>query len=243
MKKYTEILNEIAKAKKAIKDTAKTEKELNRIAFREACKDGATEEEKTAMLEAYRTAEARYIKECEHNDSLKLKIEILKENAAQALFNENIGTICDTWNKYEGKPHGEKTAAKIREEIKNKTGLTVYIGNRYDDAHIQIYFHYTDKICAPFNSLEFVPIWDGSSKKPALIDNKIVKLNPEGLRVYYCGAYVEDVNAHLKALKKAHQKAKAAEKALEDAISEYNALTRGTIQRASKHEGVKNWMI
>lgn len=240
MKKYTEILKEITTAKKATKDTAKTEKELNRIAFREACKDGATEEEKAEMLETYRAAEARYTAECKHNEDIKIKIELLKNNAAIALFYENIADICNIWNKYEGKPHGEKTAAKIRQEIKDKTGLTVYIGNQYDDAHIQIYFHYEDG--APFNTLEFIPIWNGA-KQPALIDNKIIKLNPDNMRVYHCGTYIDDINSHVQALRKVHEEAKAAEAAFYDAVARYNELTRGNIQRADTREGVKNWLI
>ena len=87
-----------------------------------------------------------------------------------------------------------------------------------------------------------MPIWTGE-KQPALIDNKIVKLNPEKMRVYCGSEYVENVNAHIKALRKAHAEAEAAEKALEAAIDKYNKLTRGSIQRASAREGVKRWLI
>ena len=239
MKKYTEILTEIKKARAAIKDTAKIEKELERIALLEIRKTG-TDEEFTAARDSYKTIAAKYDKERENNETQKIKIEILKDNAARAVFAENIHTICEIWNKYENKPHGEKTAQKIRDEIKNATGLRVYIGNRYDDAHITIYFDYNSG--APFNDLEIVPIWNGE-KQPALIDNKVTKIDPEKMRVYCCGEYVDDVNAHIKALKKAHAAAIKAEKALDDAISEYNKLTRGKINHASAREGVKKWFI
>lgn len=239
MKKYTEILAEIKKARAAIKDTAKSEKEIERLSFMEARKTGADTEMEEAK-EKYQAAMERYQKERDNNETQEIKIEILKDNAARALFAENIGIICDIWNKYEGKPHGEKTAEKIRDEIKIATGLRVYIGNKYDDANIKIYFDYNSG--APFSDLEFVPIWRGE-KRPALVDNKIVKINPDEMRVYFCGEYVENVNAHIKALKKAHAAAMEAEKALEAAVSKYNELTRGKINHASQREGVKKWFI
>jgi hypothetical protein len=239
MKKYSEILNDIQKARAAIKDTAQKENDLARMFLIETRHNGSDADLEKARAE-YEKAAEEYKQECAHNETQKLKIEILKENAAQALFTENIKTICDIWNKYENKPHGEKTAQKIRDEIQAATGLRVYIGNKYDDASVKIYFDYTMR--APFSDLEFVPIWNGE-KQPALIDNKIVKITAENMRVYCCGEYVENVNAHVKAIRKAHAAALEAEKALENAIGEYNKLTRGNIQHASQRDGVKRYLI
>lgn len=239
MKKYAEILKEITKTEASITDTAKAEKELERLAVKEAYQNGTEEEIETARAK-YKEAENRYIKESEKNETAKLKIEVLKDNAKQAFFCENINIICEIWNKYEGKPHGEKTADKIRAELKNAVGHYVSIGNKWDDAYIYISFDY--KSGAPFRDVEFHPIWNGKNQ-PATKNNKIIKLSPENFRVYCCGEYVEDVNAHIKALKKAHKAAQDAEKALEEAVSAYNALTRGGIQHASTREGVKNWLI
>lgn len=239
MKKYSEILNDIQKARAAMKDTAQIESNLARTLLIETRRNGSDTELEKARA-AYEKAAEQYKQECTHNETQKLKIEILKENAAQALFAENIKTICDIWNKYENRPHGEKTAQKIRDEIESATGLRVYIGNKYDDASIKIYFSYGSR--APFNDLEFVPIWTGE-KQPALIDNKIVKIAAENMRVYCCGEYVENVNAHVKEIRKAHAAALEAEKALENAIGVYNKLTRGNIQHASQREGVKKYLI
>lgn len=239
MKTYNEILIEIKKARAAIKDTATTEKELSRLFLLETRKNGSNEDFAKARAQ-YEAAEKQYIKEIEHNETIKLKIEILKNNAQQALFSEIIKPICDIWNKYEGKPHGEKTAAKIREELKAATGFYVSIGNKYDDARIFITPPYGT--AAPFNNLEFYPIWNGE-KQPALIDNKIVKLAADNMKVYCCGEYVENVNAHIKALKKAHAEAMKAEKAMQEAIEKYNSLTRGNIAHASSRDGVKRYLI
>lgn len=239
MKNYTEILAEIKKARAAIKNTAEAEKELERVALIEAKNNGTDEDLQQARAD-YEAAVNKYKKECENNENQKMKIEILKDNAARALFAENINAICEVWNKYEGKPHGEKTAQKIRDEIEKETGLRVYIGNRYDDANIKIYFRYESG--APFNDLEFVPVWNGE-KQPALINNKVCKIDPAKMRPYYVGEYVENVNAHIKELRKAHAAALDAEKALDEAITAYNKLTRGKINHASQREGIKKWFI
>lgn len=239
MKKYTDILKEITKTRNTMTDTAKTEKELEYLAMKEAHKNGNENDFATAKSK-YKEAEKRYVEELQKNENLKLKIEILKNNAAQAFFAENIHTICEIWNKYEGKPHGEKTAEKIRDELKTATGYYISIRNKYDTANIYVYFNNENP--APFQTLEFYPIWDGNNT-PATIDNKIQHLTPEKLKVYNCGEYVENVNAHINALRKAHAAAKEAEKAFSDAVSKYNELTRGNIQNASTREGVKNWLI
>ncbi len=240
MKKYNELLKDIQKAKKAITDTAKTEKELDRLAAREAYQNGTPEEIEAAKAK-YKESEARYIEELQNNENQSLKIQILTDNAKQAFFAENIGKICEIWNKYEGKPHGEKTAEKIRAELKSATGHYISIRNKWRDACIYVSFDLHSG--APFRDVELLPIWNGSDQPATDNDNKIIKLSADKFRVYCCGEYVENVTAHIKALRKAHKAAKEAEKALENAVNDYNKLTRGNIQRASTREGVKNWLI
>lgn len=237
MKKYSEILEEIKNARAAMQDTAKTEKEIERAAYMEAARDGSQQEQEQARA-AYRAACDKLAEEERRNNDIKIKITILEENAKHALLSENIATICEIWNKYEGKPHGEKTAQKIRDEIKAATGHAVYIGNKWDDARITIY---------PAGQrydleTEAAPKWNGE-KQPALNNNKIVKLTAENMRVCYCGDYVENVDDHIKALRKAHAEAEKARDAYRAAIDTYNALTRGKIQHASEREGVKHYII
>ena len=237
MKKYVEIMEEIKTARAAITDTAKAEKEIERAAFMETARDGSPEEKEIARA-AFRKACDKLTEETNRNNDIKIKIEILKENAKQALFSENIAIICEIWNKYENKPHGEKTAQKIRDELKNATGHRVYIGNKWDDAHMTIYPG--DALHA--DEITISPIWNGE-KQPALINNKIVKLHPEKMRVCYCGEYVENAAEHVNEIKKAHADALQALENYRAAIDKYNALTRGNIQRASDREGVKHYII
>lgn len=97
MKKFVDILAEIAAAKARITDTAEAEKNLDREALRQVVSNGS-DEEKEAALDRYKAAKARYIAELEANTREKVLIQVLRDNAAQAYFAENIGIICDIWN-------------------------------------------------------------------------------------------------------------------------------------------------
>lgn len=238
MKKYAEILKDIAAARAGMVDTAKAEKDLMRNAMLSARKSG-TDAEFDAANAAYEAAAEKYAAECKHNEDLQMTVEVLKDNAAQAFFAENIQTICSIWSKYAGKPCGEKTAEKIRKELFAALGVRVWISNKYSDAGITCYFDAD----APFRDLEFCTKRANGEAIPALIGNKIQPLSPDVFRPYNCGAYVEDVPAHVRAIREAHDKARAAEAAFAAAVSDYNALTRGNIARASTREGVKRWFL
>lgn len=240
MKKYVEILEAITVARAGMVDTAKSEKEFAREAMVIAYKSG-TDAEFDAAQAAYKATEEKFAAEYKHNEDLKMAIEILKDNAAQAFFAESIKTICTIWNKYAGKPHGEKTSDKIRKELFAALGVRVWVGNKYDDASITCYFDFGSK--APFRDLEFCAIRTNGEKVPALVDNKIQPLSPDIFRVYNCGAYVDDVPAHVLAIREAHEKAQEAETAFANAVSAYNSLTRGNIARASTREGVKRYFV
>lgn len=240
MKKYVDILAAIAAARAGMVDTAKSEREFAREEMVIAHKSG-TDAEFDAAQAAYKAAEKKFAAECKHNEDLKMTLEILKDNAAQAFFAESIETICTVWNKYAGKPHGEKTSDKIRKELFAALGVRVWIGNKYDDASITCYFDFGSK--APFRDLEFWAIRTNGEKALALVDNKIQPLSPDIFRVYNCGAYVDDVPAHVQAIREAHEKAQEYEAAFADAVSAYNSLTRGNIARASTREGVKRYFV
>lgn len=238
MKAYTEILKDIASARAGMVDTAKTEKEYTRAAMIIARKSG-TDAEFDAAEAAYKAAEEKFAAECRKNEDLQMTIEILKDNAAQAFFAENIGAICAVWNKYAGKPCGEKTADKIRKELFETLGVRVWISNKYNDACITCYFDGK----APFRDLEFCTKRANGEAVPALVNNKVQPLSADMFRTYNCGAYVDDVAAHVQAIREAHDKAREAEAAFTDAVSVYNNLTRGRIIQASTHDGVKRWLI
>lgn len=238
MKKYVEILKDITAARAGMVDTAKSEKDFARNATVIARKSG-TDAEFDAAEAAYKAATEKYAAECKHNEDLQMAVEVLKDNAAQAFFAENIGGICSIWNKYAGKACGEKTADKIRKELFAALGVRVWISNKYNDACITCYFDSK----APFHDLEFCTKRANGEAVPALVNNKIQPLSPDVFRVYNCGTYVDDVPTHVQAIREAHDKAREAEAAFAEAVTAYNALTRGRIIQASTHDGVKRWYI
>lgn len=67
----------------------------------------------------------------------EVKTRILKANARAALLNEALPVIIEACKPYEGKPYGEKTAEKIREEVK-KAGYGFYFDG-YHNNRINIY--------------------------------------------------------------------------------------------------------
>lgn len=239
MKKYLEILEEIQNTNANIRNTAKAETEMERAYFRETAHNGTPEEIEKARAD-YHAAVERYNAETKHNETQKIKIQILTDNAKQAFFAENIGIICDIWNKYAGKAHGPKTADKIKEEMKTAIGFYVSVGNHYNDARIYAMPSSAAKKC--FYDLEFYPIWTGEHY-PALIGNKIQHIDPSRFRVWCCGEYVENADEHVEKIRKAHAAARAAEKAFAEAVNVYNDLTRGKMERADNRNGVKHYII
>lgn len=188
--------------------------------------------EKSAAREEYKRAEDRATLH-------RIRAEILKENAKQAFYNDYIGIICDIWNKYEGKPHGEKTADKIRAELRAATGQYISICTEYNAVKIRI----TTAPGVPVENFE-IGTKSGSERARATDENnKISPIDRDALRVWYCSEYIDDLTAHIKKLKKAHAAAiEAYEKACE-AFTAYNALTRGKIERADIYHGIKNHLI
>lgn len=85
MKKYVEILEAITAARAAMVDPEKSEKEFARNAVKIAYKSG-TDAELAAAEAAYKAAEEKYAAECKHNEDLKIALEILKDNAANAFL-------------------------------------------------------------------------------------------------------------------------------------------------------------
>ena len=80
MKTFNEIKREARALRANLCDTEKTQKELDGFALRDAVRNGDPDEIAKAR-KTYKAAEARYLKECEHNENIKLKLEILKDNA------------------------------------------------------------------------------------------------------------------------------------------------------------------
>lgn len=163
------------------------------------------------------------------DEDYSLKIKYLKNNAKIAIFNEVMPVALEVLKKYNGKPYGEKTALKIRNEIIEKCGFRFYIyENKYniygvnphsDDVEIRVKY---------------------SSDKKTLVNNKIQLVSMEDLEICYVGEYVEDIDGTIKKLREAHENARKALEEYKKACETYNDLTVDGINRISPYNGIKS---
>lgn len=118
-----------------------------------------------------------------------LENKILKDNARRMLYAEVIDKILEIWNSYKGKPYGEKTKEKIRNQIKEATGCWAYFKSEdlslsvaHDvDNKLSMYFGYRDGDIVTINGARFLDF-----------NNKICEVKFEDARLLYCNGYEPD---------------------------------------------------
>lgn len=239
MEKFTKICEDIKKELASIKTKAKDAHGEAWSAARDAYRAKADDATMDTLRKAVENAVAAMERENERNENHKIAAEILRDNAKQAFFNDYIDTIIEVWNSREGKVCGEKTAEKILNEIKEKTGFYVSVGNGVCGVKIRAYL---DCGC-PVRDVEIGLKSCKDTKYAVDRENRILPLDREDLCVLCCGEYVEDIPRHIREIRKLHKKAVAAYEAAQNAISEYNKMTRGNINRQNAHDGVVKYII
>ena len=152
-------------------------------------------------------------------EEINLRIKFASANAKTALWNETAPKIAAVWNKYAGKQYGEKTRAKIRNEMKEQTGADVYIGYYYSYPHINV----------NMNGI-YIEATDYSDDK-ILRDNKIFPLDPAALTIYDRMEYIDDIPAHVEKLRAKFDEARKAEEEFLKLCAEYNEMISGDMNR------------
>lgn len=219
--RFTEIIEAIKKLNTEIKEAEERQNAETDRYF--ATFEGLTIKERIAQKKETPEAEAEHlqiiseIQETITNGKLKLKL--MQNNARIALFNEVMPIVLEVLQKYNGKPHGEKTEKKIREEIKEKTNCFVYVN--IDSFRIVP--------CGTVGNTYNVDCgtkYENGNKKKVLIDNKINVISMEDLEVYYINrTYFEDLDATVKELKRIHAEAKQKQEELKALCSQFNKLS------------------
>lgn len=217
MKKFESILNEIkglhAEVKKAqdqqSEEIEKYYRKFDGLTLKEKVQKKKAEEEKVHLEKI-----AKFEKTITDK---KLKIKLLENNAKISLYHEVMPTALEVYEKYKGKPYGEKTKEKIRAEIKEKTNCNVYM----DESTFSIYpLHnsYYDIKCGT----RYV---DGKQKF-LLIDNKIQCVDMSDLQLYYINStYFDDLDSTILEMKKLHAEAQKKQEELIKICSEFNKLS------------------
>lgn len=222
-----------------MKTFSELQKELQQIRT-EAAKIAARDEKATAILNAAPLGKRGEIKQSILDESNaieaartnnRLAFEIVKNNACIALYTEVMPIIIETLKAYEGKPHGEKTAAKIREELKAKTNCFVYI--TYNEINISALtvdgsqsWDYRITVSGTYNSES------GEQNSVLTPDNKIKVLPLDSFMLcYISNTYIENVPEAIKALKAIRAEAYQQQQKLDEICDKYNALAVGNIER------------
>lgn len=233
MKKFAEILDEITATRAAINEADATERKLTdslHIApgrFRAALEPA--ELEKRHAIEAELTENANRLRD------LKLTLYLLKHNAKIALYTEAVPVALEVLQKYAGKPYGEKTRAKIAEEVRARTGCRFYITTRYSNA-TQYDFFPADVRGNDYN-ITVGPA--GGSPVQLLKDNKIQLPALDDLRLWYIGdRYFEDIPGAIREAKAAYDRAVRAREELEAACSAFNVYAVGGMLSLNPRETI-----
>lgn len=228
MKKFNEIIKEVNKTYKKIKEV-----------------DEKTEELKNTYLNIMDIKERREKKKTLENDLLRLEekkkdlqitIKILNSNAKIALFNDTLPIVLEVLAKYKNKPYGPKTEEKIRDEIKEKINCSFYISDRYSSQEYHIIP--LEFSCNTYNIECGAKYIDGKQKK-LLDENKIQALEFSDITLYYASKeYIDNIPKRIKELKRLYKKACEKQQELADLCSEYNILAVGNIKNIYKDKNI-----
>ena len=214
MEKFVDILAEIDKTREAIKASEAKEDELIDN-YMKICDLKERHEVKKA-------SEKEITEVSEKTKDLKITLKILKNNAKLALFNEVMPVALEALSKYNNKPYGEKTKAKINDEVKEKTNCCFYITSRFGSDSFNIYPD------VALGNVSCGIAYEGGIKKRILVNNKIQPVTFEELVVYGIDdEYVSDIPQRVEALKAAYKDAVTKQKELQVACDRFNSLAVG----------------
>lgn len=224
MKKYTEVLTQIEKTTKEMKHANQETKNaidsytsiFENLSLKEKIKK-RKEPEIIAMHEESLITVGKWEK-IEIN--CKVKIALLKNNAKFALMNEVVDVVVNAFNKFSGKPYGEKTKEKISNEVKEKVNCGAYIYNNIIHVYMMNYVgrEYDLEIGMKNYSNKF------------LINNKLQKFTRNDLKLYNGSSnYIENVDTEVKYIRDTQRKIIEKEQELEKMCEEYNKHTMNGI--------------
>lgn len=84
---------------------------------------------------------------------------------------------------------------------------------------------------------------EASAEEKRNEENKIKPLDAGAVVLYWCGAYVDDIDEHTRKFYEAREALKVAEENAKKAREVYNDLTRGNMKRADGSHGFPAWIF
>lgn len=160
----------------------------------------------------------------------RIETAIYRDNARRALLDEIKPAALQILAKYAGKPYGDKTRAKIADEIKTATGLRAYLSQNSYRAELHFY---PDQYSFPFRAddlqFSFCTGAGDTPREPILKDNRINPKDADALRACCYTEIIEDPAARAAEIISAFHAAEDASKAWEAAASRFNTLAPLTV--------------
>lgn len=232
MKTFKEIMKQIETTFDMIDKSKENEKRLEAEWMKE-----------TDLMKRHATRkglEAEWSKAEETTRDLYLTVRLLQNNARVALFHDVMPVLLEVLAKYKGKPYGEKTRAKIVQEVEERTGARAYISTKYNQDEINIYPN-----CGYGNTYSitcsFKPDYDNRETNRILIDNKIQAVSIENFSLWYeHDNYIEDIPGTIAQMIELHRKALAIQKELETVCSAFNKLATKGIKHIYNDKCIMN---
>lgn len=221
MKKYNEIIGEIHSIRE---ERSKITERLNK-------KNDERFKKKTKKDELTQIDQEIITLQTALNDTI-IAEKLLRNNAKIALFTEIMPIVLEVFNKYSGKPYGEKTEEKIREEIKQITGCVSYISK----SHSQYKYVLTD--LKTYLYIECGTKYINGEHKPLLINNKIQAISIDEIELFYINnMYFNDINSTIAELKRIYALAYEKQQELKKICTQFNALAVDGIENiySTKH--------
>ena len=217
MKKFEEVLREIEAIRTAIKESEAAEKEIET--------KWASEDTRAARHEIFEALAGDLAAAQTRTKDLRIAFHLMQNNARVALCHECMPALLAILEKYKGKPCGEKTRAKIADEMEAATGARVYIGTRYN--HEEIVIYPASGVGRHGNyQIDCGPVFDSKAGgyKRLLIDNKIQVLSVSDFSLRYIKTnFVEDIPAAISKMKEAHARAVQLKREFDAACKDFNA--------------------
>lgn len=228
MKKFTDILKEVSKTYKKIKEVEEKTEELQNTYLNIMDLKERHEKRKSVENELVRLEEKK--------KDLQITIKILNSNAKIALYSETLPIVLEVLTKYKNKPYGPKTEQKIKDEIKEKTNCSFYINARYGS---QTYNIIPLEFSGNTYNIECGSKCIDGKQKKLLDENKIQVLEFDDITLYYTSKeYIDNIPKRIKELKRLYKKAYEKQQELGSICSEYNNLTVGNIKNIYKDKHI-----
>lgn len=221
-KQYTKNAEEIKKLKEQIDALRRVPLE-KRIARAKACQ--------AAGLPIKDEEEQNIIKAAEKMELLQIENKILYDNARRAYVEEVKPILRDVLHKYAGKPYGEKTKAKINDEMKARANCYIWLSYNYccSEAHFspaEDYFFRTRDL-----ELRFYDNNNNTAK--ILQDNKINPAALDYMQISYCSEYEEQPRKKAAKIRREFQKLKEQERKFDKLCSDFSELLPSQIEYIS----------